>query len=179
MSVNPANSAAGSQATNCCSGKTVSGCSKSTSSEWSKKLLRVIVLVTHVGLGVFAYITCPSSFLLSYGIGKGLGFVCGVLDRYNVIKLTYVDDAAPACAQNFMEYLSGIRFPVLIAKVITVAYIARHIVCDSPFYVPFVGVFLGFKTGRIAGSVCVDIAGWCFKCLKPAELKSATAAAAA
>ena len=125
---------------------------------WLKK----VELVCRIALAVFAAVKAPILFAIS----SGVGFVCGI--GYAVVKLLQATPMAPegsekpVCAQGYMDFLSGMRFPQPIGTLATTAFIAAHMRHDPQFYVPFCGLFVGFWFGKEAVVVTRDLGGRCF-----------------
>ena len=126
------------------------GCCGGSALTASKALLRVVDNVCRVALGVFACYVAPKLMAATLVVGVLIG------GSYAAIKLASQQamfpngTSKPVCAQGYMDFLSGMRFPPLVGTIVTSAFIAAHIRHDPPFYVPFTGLFLGFWIGREA-----------------------------
>jgi hypothetical protein len=104
--------------------------------------------ICRIALGVFAALCAPITFAITFGAGLIAGAVYA-FTKISQNQPMYPDGQnKPVCAQGYMEFLSGMKFPPAVATVATAAFIAAHTRHDPLFYVPFCGLFLGFWLGR-------------------------------
>lgn len=137
-----------STAPSCCSNKT-------EVANWVK----TVDLICRVALTAFGAAIAPLFFGVALGVGVFLGTVYAIV-RYTQHKpLLEQDDSKPICAQGFMNYLSGMRFPPVVNSVVTAAFIGAHIRHDPQFFVPFVGLFVGIWIGRDGAEMVRDLGG--------------------
>lgn len=121
--------------------------------------LKNVDVICRIAIGVFGMIIAPFSFLVSFGVGF-IGSALDVTLRYKQNKPMYPNGASkPVCAQGYMDFLSGMRFPPVAATLATTAFIAAHLRHDPKFYAPFCGLFLGVWTGREAVFLSHALAG--------------------
>lgn len=110
--------------------------------------LKRIDLICRVALGTFAALLAPWPFAASAGVGMALAAAYAIISRIDKRWLFPLGDNRPVCAQGYMDFLTGVRFPPLIGALATAAFIAAHMRHDPLFYVPFCGICLGFWAGR-------------------------------
>ncbi|HEV8051716.1 MAG TPA: hypothetical protein VGP47_04410 [Parachlamydiaceae bacterium] len=104
--------------------------------------------ICRIALGVFAALYAPVTFAVTFGIGMISGSAYAIT-RISQNKPMYPDgESKPVCAQGYMDFLSGMRFPPAIGTLATAAFIAAHTRHDPQFYAPFCGLFIGFWLGR-------------------------------
>ena len=104
--------------------------------------------VCRIALGIFAALYAPVPFSLTFGVGLMAGSIYA-FTRISQNKPMYPDgESKPVCAQGYMDFLSGMRFPPAVGTVATAAFIAAHTRHDPLFYAPFCGLFIGFWLGR-------------------------------
>lgn len=130
---------------NCCSRPEKPSCCElpAKTSPW----LKTVDLVCRVAIGLFAAFQAPISFAFSLSLGLLIGAAYAITRLYQNKPLFPEGQGKPVCAQGYMEFLSGMRFPPHIGSVATTAFIAAHMRHDPQFYVPFCGLFLGFCLG--------------------------------
>lgn len=142
-------------------------CQKAPASEtaWLKR----VDLICRIAIGIFGAYIAPLPLLISFAIGSIVGAVY-TATRYLQNKPMYPDgQSKPVCAQGYMDFLSGMRFPPLIGTLATTSFIAAHMRHDPLFYAPFCGLFLGFWIGREGTAVCHTLAGRFYQPIKPAH----------
>lgn len=138
----------------CCQAKPTS-----SSRNWQK----VVDLICRLAIGVFCAVLSPLAFAASFGLGIALGATYAI-SRICQNKPMFPDgQSKPVCAQGYMDFLSGMRFPPTVGTLATTAFIGAHMRHDPQFYVPFCGLFLGFWIGREAAQSIRDIASWKFE----------------
>ena len=123
-----------------------SNCCGSTAKQSS--LQKTVDLICRLALGAFAAIIAPVSFGISLGLGLLFGSVYAITRIKQNLPMFPEGESKPVCAQGYMDFLSGMRFPPLVGTLATAAFIAAHTRHDPVFYVPFCGLFIGFWTGR-------------------------------
>jgi len=119
-------------------------CAPSPAANSSVKLIETIC---RIAIGVFAYVTVPNLFIVSLSVGAAAG---AAYTFYEKRRGNDLNNARPGCAQGFVEYLSGTKFPDELIAVVTAIFIAEHVQHNPDFYVPFCGVWLGFAAGKNA-----------------------------
>ncbi len=121
--------------------------------------LKIIDRICRVAIGIFAAWIAPMHFGVSLGlgiiVGGGYAFSCSWLKK----PLFPAGESKPVCAQGYMDFLSGMRFPSEIGTVATATFIGAHMRHDPQFYVPFCGLFLGLWIGREAVGIVKDLGG--------------------
>lgn len=125
--------------------------------------LKKIDLVCRIALGAIATIISPSLFAISMGAGLALGVGYAALRYCQQKPLFPAGESKPVCAQGYMDFLSGMRFPPEIGSVATTAFIAAHMRHDPQFFVPFCGLFIGFWLGREMVTAARDLSNYAFK----------------
>lgn len=133
----------------------MSCCEKEVSSSpWLKQ----VDLICRISIGIFGAIIAPMPFLIFFGSGL-LGGAVYAITRKVQNKPMYPDGTSkPVCAQGYMDFLSGMRFPPTIGTLATTSFIAAHMRHDPAFYAPFCGLFLGFWIGREGASLAGRVA---------------------
>jgi hypothetical protein len=116
--------------------------------------LKTVDFVCRVAICVFAAwlnpLACAVS-LVSGAIAGGI-YEC-MLQKKKITSLT-APSSQPVCAQGYMEFFSGMRFPPALGIIATAAFFAAHMRCDPLFHVPFCSFFVAFSFGtRIAGKI--------------------------
>lgn len=144
-------------------------CDKKTETVKTSRLSQAVELVCRVALGVMAALAAPVPFAISFGIGAAAGVTYTVIQKLSKGKLSENADARPACAQGFMEYLSGTKFPAVVVQVVTAIFIGAHIHHQPGFYVPFCGVFVGFWTGKQASAGAQALSHKMVEWLRPSK----------
>lgn len=132
----------------CCSNKT-------EVTNWVK----TVDLVCRIALTAFGAVIAPLFFGIAVGVGVLLGASYAIVRYIQDKPLLEQDDAKPICAQGFMNYLSGMRYPPAVNSVVTAAFIGAHIRHDPQFFVPFVGLFVGIWIGRDGTDLVKDLGG--------------------
>lgn len=140
-------------------GQTENCCRSKKKPQW----LKYVDLVCRVALGVFAGFLAPLPLIISLSMGIGVGSLYWLAGHWSKELLMSSGETKPVCAQGYMDYLSGIRFPPVIGSMATATFIAAHMRHDPQFYVPFCGVFIGFWIGREGA----DLGGRAFSFFKP------------
>lgn len=120
-----------------------------------ERFLKAIEIICRVALIGFAAYCAPVPFAISFSVGVVIGAGYALLAHHRKLNWTAVSNVMPACAQNFMEFLSQTKFPASVARIVTAVFIGAHIRHDPVFFVPFCSVFLGFGVGKdiVLGSV--------------------------
>lgn len=124
----------------------ISGCcgGEASHSPWLKR----IDTICRVAIGVFSAFIAPTYFAISFAIGFVSGAVYAATRYFQNKPMFPEGTSKPVCAQGYMDFLTGMRFPPVVGTLATTAFIAAHARHDPKFYVPFCGVALGFLTGR-------------------------------
>lgn len=125
--------------------------------------LKQVDVVCRVALGTFAVYLAPIVCSISLSVGLVAGAAYTLARKWQQLPLMPFGESKPVCAQGYMDYLSGMRFPPLVGNLATATFIAAHMRHDPQFYVPFCGIFIGFWLGREA----VTLAGRAFSYFKP------------
>lgn len=146
-------------------------CSKKDENSKYSKLSKAVELVCRIALGIMAAVIAPVYFATSFVIGAAGGVVYTALQKIYKDKLAENADARPACAQGFMEYLSGTKFPAVVIQVVTAVFIGAHIQHQPGFYVPFTGVFVGFWSAKQASAGIEALAHKVIQKLKAPKLE--------
>jgi hypothetical protein len=134
-------------------------CGTNQRSSWVK----TVDLVCRIALAAFSAWIAPIFFGLSFGIGTILGCGYALITFYRNKTLSDLGEAKPICAQGFMNYLSGLRYPAVINSVVTAVFIGAHVRHDPLFFVPFVGLFVGVWVGSSAITITRDLQGRVFQ----------------
>lgn len=127
-------------------------------SAWLKK----VDLICRIALGVFAAVIAPAPFACSIGIGFIGGMAYAITRLCQHKPLFAAGESKPVCAQGYMDYLSGMRFPPVVGSLATASFIGAHMRHDPQFYVPFCGLFIGLWLGRQSAGIANDLAGRAF-----------------
>lgn len=112
------------------------------------QLQKNIDILCRLALGVFAAIYAPLPFLVSLSTGLVGGAAYTFTRLYQNLSLFPDGESKPVCAQGYMDFLCGMRFPPIIGTLATATFIAAHTRHDPFFYAPFCGLFIGFWLGR-------------------------------
>jgi hypothetical protein len=143
-----------SPSTPCCSVK--STCC--TTKKETDSLQKIVDTTCRVALGIISAICAPLQFALSFIAGFFAGSVYEI--KY---QSPFADaDSKPVCAQGYMDFLSGTRFPPPMVTLATAAFIAEHTCHHPQFYSPFCGLFLGFWVGRHGADYARDLVNYAF-----------------
>lgn len=135
-----------------------------TKSDTSSVALKNVDIVCRIAIGIFGTFIAPAPLLISFGIGVIGGSVYAATRHIQNKPMYPNGQSKPVCAQGYMDFLSGMRFPPVVGTIATTAFIGAHMRHDPQFYAPFCGFFLGFWIGRESVTFCHDLAGR----LKPA-----------
>lgn len=135
--------------------------------KYHRHFLQAVEITCRIALAAFAAFVAPIPFAISASIGACLGAGYALLVLLKKFHWTSVQNIMPACAQNFMEYLSGTKFPAVVARIVTAVFIGAHIYHDPKFFVPFCGVFLGFWIGKEVVHGCANLLGRGYKKFSP------------
>lgn len=136
---------------------TPSCCSNTANLSNTSSLQSKLDTICRIALGIFAAAYAPVPFAVTLGIGLAAGSVYA-FTRIRQKQPMYPDgESKPVCAQGYMDFLSGMRFPPAVGTVATAAFIAAHTRHDPLFYAPFCGLFIGFWIGR--QSIILQVAG--------------------
>lgn len=134
--------------TSCCQGS-------SKVSPWLKRIDRIC----RIAIGIFAVWMAPIPFSIALGVGilagGGYALACHLKNK----PMFPSGDSKPVCAQGYMDFLSGMRFPPEIGTLATAAFIGAHMRHDPQFYAPFCGLFLGLWIGREGFGVAKNLGG--------------------
>lgn len=135
-----------------------SDCCSTPNKKPASPFVKALELVCRVAIAIFAAIIQPIMFAISFTVGSAIGIGYALY-----LKLFKKDnqqgDSQPVCAQGFMEYLSGMKYPAGISTVVTGVFIAEHVVHNPCFYVPFAGFFVGIWAGTQATLGACTLAG--------------------
>lgn len=105
-------------------------------------------VICRIALTALAAAIAPWPMLISFSAGLIAGSVYAAVKLIQKQPMFPNGESKPVCAQGYMDFLSGMRFPPLIGTAATTAFIAAHMRHDPQFYVPFCGLFTGFWIGR-------------------------------
>ena len=124
--------------------------------------IKQVDTICRIAIAVFAVVIDPVYFAVSFTIGTIAGAAYAA-SRYIQHKVMYPEGKSkPVCAQGYMDFLAGMRFPPPIGTLATAEFIGAHMRHDPKFYVPFCGLFLGFFVGRESVSIGKDLGGRLF-----------------
>lgn len=130
---------------------------------WLKK----VDLICRIALGALAALLAPVPFSISFSLGLVIGTVYAA-ERYLRKKPMFPEgESKPVCAQGYMDFLSGMRFPPIIGSLATATFIGAHMRHDPVFYVPFCGLFIGLWTGRESVTLLKDLSGRAYSYFHP------------
>lgn len=107
-------------------------------------LINIIEKISAVVLGVFSAYTCWKLFVPFFFLGCGIGI-------YTFIKAKKsCDHSHPvsACANGFLEQLTGVKLPKIASLAANIAVTICHIDHHAVVFVPVVGVSLGAWIGK-------------------------------
>jgi len=124
--------------------------------------LKCVDTICRIAIGAFAAFIAPHHFLVSFGLGAFGGIAYASIRYLQQKPMFPTGESKPVCAQGYMDFLSGMRFPPVIGTIATATFIAAHMRHDPQFYVPFCGFFLGFWIGRETVTLCKDLGGRSF-----------------
>ena len=130
-------------ASSCCGGG-------ETKSVWIKR----VDTICRLAIAVFAAVIAPHYFIVSSFIGLAVGALYATTRYIQHLPMFPDGTSKPVCAQGYMDFLAGMRFPPVVGTAATTAFIAAHMRHDPQFYVPFCGLFLGFMAGREIVTLC-------------------------
>jgi hypothetical protein len=116
--------------------------------EKTSKWQKTVDMICRVAISIFAAIYAPLPFFVSLSIGAVGGATYAATRLYQKKTMFPDGESKPVCAQGYMDFLSGMRFPPLVGTLATATFIAAHIRHDPLFYAPFCGLFIGFWLGR-------------------------------
>lgn len=125
-------------------------------SQWQK----TVDVICRIAIGAFAALYAPLPFLVSLSIGIAGGASYAGTRLYQKKTMFPDGESKPVCAQGYMDFLSGMRFPPLIGTLATATFIAAHTRHDPLFYAPFCGLFIGFWLGRDGVRYGKDLASY-------------------
>lgn len=125
---------------------------------WIKKVDRIC----RVALAAFAAALAPALFVKAFSAGVVGGAVYTAVRTAQHKSLFPAGESKPVCAQGYMDFLSGMRFPPIVGSLATATFIGAHMRHDPVFYVPFCSFFVGFWIGRDS----VSLAGHVFSKLE-------------
>jgi len=123
--------------TGCCAGK-----------EKPNPFLKKIDILCRVTIGVVGAIIAPFYLFVSLSVGTVIGAGYAAVRIYQKKTLFPEGESKPVCAQGYMDFLSGMRFPAFVGTLATTAFIVDHMRHSPGFHVAFCGSFLGFGIGR-------------------------------
>lgn len=121
-------------------------------------LQKIIDTVCRIALGVFAAVCSPFEFAVSFASG----ILAGSIYEIKYPSSLGNGDTKPVCAQGYMDFLSGTRFPPSVVTLATAAFIAEHTCHHPQFYSPFCGLFVGFWAGRQGVGIARDLITYAF-----------------
>lgn len=134
-------------------------CSNQTGKKPVPAYVKAIELICRIAIAVFALVVQPVLFAISFGIGSAVGAAYAIYLKIKNDPNSLEGDAQPVCAQGFMEYLSGMKYPLGISTAVTGIFIAEHVYHNPCFYVPFAGFFVGLWAGKEATLGACTLAG--------------------
>jgi len=123
------------------------------------KWLKNVDIICRVALGIFAAWLAPLTFSVAFGLGALIGASYAIERYFREQPMFPNGESKPVCAQGYMDFLTGMRFPPVVSSLATATFIGAHMRHDPQFYVPFCAVFLGFWVGRESASLIRDMAG--------------------
>jgi len=124
---------------------------------------KVMDTICRLAIGVFAALSDPVSFFISFGIGLSTGLIYSIIKLRNNEEIFPGGESKPVCAQGYMDFLSGMRFPAPAGTIAMATFIVAHTRCDPTFYIPFSGVFLGFWAGTQGALYARDLTSYAFR----------------
>lgn len=127
------------------------------------KWQKVVDTICRVAIAAFAAFCAPLPFLTFFGAGLITGTIYASIKIYQKKSMFPDGKSKPVCAQGYMDFLSGMRFPPLIGTLATTGFIAAHTRHDPLFYTPFCGLFIGFWLGRDSVRCGKDLSSYIFK----------------
>lgn len=120
---------------------------------------KTVDTICRIAIGVFAAAYAPVPFLISMHVGLLAGAVYAISRIYQSKPMLPEGENKPVCAQGYMDFLSGMKFPPPAGTLATAVFIAAHTRHDPLFYSPFCGLFIGFWLGRQGMISARDMAG--------------------
>jgi hypothetical protein len=140
-------------------------CCSTANSGSNLQWVKTVDRICRVTLAAFAAILAPIPFAVSLASGLLAGASYTAVRIYQQKPLFPDGESKPVCAQGYMDFLSGMRFPPLIGSLATATFIGAHMRHDPLFYVPFCGFFVGFWLGRDSINLGKDLTNYAFsKC---------------
>jgi len=124
-----------------------------------EKWIANVHVICRIALGIFAAVIAPCSFAISLSAGLIAGTSYACLKLWQNQPFFPRGDSQPICAQGYMDFLTGMRFPPLIGSLGTTAFFGAHLRHDPSFYVPFCGLFIGFWLGNEATVAAKNLSG--------------------
>lgn len=122
------------------------------------RLSLAIEIVGRVALTIFSFVLAPLYTAITYSLGAIGGCIYALVKDTKKPISIQGDAVRPACAQGYLERLSGKRWPIPITQIVTDFFIGLHTYHDPKIFGPlFCGLFTGFWTGRFAINGCMDI----------------------
>jgi hypothetical protein len=112
----------------------------------SSTFLEVLGKVCMVALTAFAAWTNFLYFVPFFLLGIGIG----IYNHFHESPANAQGRLVSPCSQGFLEQLSGVRLPALVALVANVATTVCHIDHHDTVFVPIVGVSVGAWAGKMA-----------------------------
>ncbi len=120
----------------------------------NEAMLRLLDRLCRIALAIFAAIIAPELFAISFGIGVAAAIVhaCAYPDA-----IRSAGNLKPVCGQGYMEFLSGKSFEPWIVHVVTTLFVGAHVRHDPHFFVPFCGLFIGWRGGEEASAMAYHL----------------------
>lgn len=109
---------------------------------------KILDSICRIAIGVFAAVYAPIPFVVSLQVGIFTGITYALCKLYQNKPMLPNGENKPVCAQGYMDFLSGMKFPSPAGTLATAVFIAAHTRHDPSFYSPFCGLFIGFWLGR-------------------------------
>lgn len=110
--------------------------------------LKLIDRVCKIAIALFAFYLSPITYAATCTLGLTVGLGVGLYRQFKELAPLPEGEGRPICAQGYMDFLSGIRFPSEMSNIATAVFIGACIRHDPVFYIPFSGFFLGFGAGH-------------------------------
>lgn len=105
------------------------------------KIWQIVEKVSLLAIGVFAAITLPKIFAITFCAS----IILGLIDK-SIEKTDHKHQAT--CSHSFLEQLTGVRLPAPLGFASNVAVLLAHMEHHAPVFVPLVGMTLGLWVGK-------------------------------
>lgn len=116
--------------------------------------IRTLEKVSAVGLGVFSLLASPTLFLPFFAGGAILGF-CQTPEQSHPAECEH--GRGPSCSGGFLEQITHVKSPALVALVANVAVTYCHIEHHTRVFVPIVAVTLGMAAGQMLRKTSISV----------------------